>query len=77
MLKLVRLALVRAYTFIVLAILIVAAGIAASGIISRVHAQAQLVRCTAEQAVPTVVAAAPARFGRQSTHRLAGPDAHA
>jgi RND family efflux transporter MFP subunit len=42
-----------------IAVLLVAAGIAASGIVSRVHAQAQLVRWADEQAVPTVVAVPP------------------
>jgi RND family efflux transporter MFP subunit len=42
-----------------LAALLVAAGIAVSGIVSRLHAHTQLAQWSAEQAVPTVVAAPP------------------
>ncbi|MCX4149519.1 efflux RND transporter periplasmic adaptor subunit [Paraburkholderia madseniana] len=44
-----------------LAVLLVAAGIAASGIVSRLHAHTQLAQWSAEQAVPTVVAAPPSQ----------------
>jgi len=44
-----------------IAVLLLAAGVAASGIVSRVHAQTRLGQWADEQAVPTVVAARPSQ----------------
>ncbi|KAA1003385.1 efflux RND transporter periplasmic adaptor subunit [Paraburkholderia panacisoli] len=55
-----------------LAVLVVAAGIAASGIVSRLHAHTQLAQWSAEQAVPTVVAASPSQSAETQALVLPG-----
>ena len=52
--------------------LLVAAGIAASGIVSRLHTHTQLAQWSAEQAVPTVVAAPPSHSAATQSLALPG-----